>query len=74
MRSPFLISPSCAGTALFSHIGHPSTDRGATTGFRFDGELAHQLQSLAQADKAYAATVDRDLLVKANAQVNHGQL
>jgi hypothetical protein len=56
-------------------MGHQSTNRGTTTRFRIDEKLAaHQLQSLAHADKPYAAAVDGNLLVKANSQVTHGQL
>jgi len=47
-----------AGTIVFSHKRHPSTDRGASPGLRFDGDLAaDQVQSLSHADEPQAVTV-----------------
>jgi hypothetical protein len=48
-----------AGTIVCSHKRHPSTDRGASPGLRFDGNLAaDQVQSLSHADEPQAVKVD----------------
>ena len=62
-----VLSCDCRGV-VFLPKAYMSTDSGATTGFRLDGQFSiHQTEPLTHADQANHSTIDRIPPIETNA-------